>query len=175
MTAFSEHDSDSYAEFFDSNYRLNGENICDIELTKREIGKMRKITKAAIVKRIVRAVMTVKLKGLTETAKNVNNDAFFDFEDALLNLYLSIGGVPRYFGKFVLDVAENATSLQLDDEDDATLVIAILRRINELKDVYVSVYGSSEGFWEFFSRLAEIMGRVFSDDDEERDSLFEEV
>ena len=128
---------------------------------------MRKITKAAIVKRIVRAVMTVKLKGLTGTAKNVNNDA-------LLNLYLSIGGVPRYFGKFVLDVAENATNLQLDDEDDATLVVAILRRINELKDVYVSVYGSSEGFWEFFSRLAEIMGRVFSDD-EERDSLFEEV
>ena len=53
---------------------------------------------------------------MKKTMKNVNNGSFFEYEDSLRELFASIGGVPKNFGKFELDIAECATHLQPRDD-----------------------------------------------------------
>ncbi len=104
--------------------------------------------------------MKPKKTNKVNTATNVAGiDLFFDYELALRRLLLSIGGRPRDFGRFALAIAENATRLPDADEtadDEAPIVLTILRKIYNLKALYASIKGDSEGFWDFFAKLAEI-------------------
>lgn len=111
--------------------------------------------------------MKPKKTNKVNTATNVAGiDLFFDYELALRRLFLSIGGRPRDFGRFALAIAENATRLPDDADDAEPAVFAVLRKIYNLKALYSSINGDSEGFWDFLAKLAEITGDVFLDEDQ---------
>ncbi len=101
-----------------------------------------------------------------KTTVNVQEiDLYFDYELALRRLFLSIGGAPREFGRFALTIAENAARLPPDGDacDGESVVLTILRKIYNLKALYASIKGDSEGFWDFFAKLAEIIRVVAGD------------
>lgn len=113
---------------------------------------------------------------MKKTMKNVNNGSFFEYEDSLRELFASIGGVPKNFGKFELDIAECATHLQPRDDggDSMSFVLSIFEKMNALKRVYTSVNGTSEGFWNFVEKIAAITGSVLPpDSDDEIDDAQE--
>ena len=107
-----------------------------------------------------------KTKKVNTTANVAGIDLFFDYELALRRLFLSIGGAPREFGRFALAIAENAAQPPSEVDDEGLIVLTILRKIYNLKALYASIKGDSEGFWDFFAKLAEITDDVFLDEDQ---------
>ena len=103
-----------------------------------------------------------KIAKRTGTMKGAPSDsgAYFDYEEALRRLFFAMGGKSNGFGWFELQIAEHATHMTPDGEDESA-VLSILRKISALRSIYASLNdGSNEGFWDFVAKISEIMSSV---------------
>ena len=106
----------------------------------------------------------------------VNDDVYFEYEDSLRELFASIGGVPKNFGKFELEIAEYAARMrpEVNSDDGMAFVLSVYEKLNALRGIYTAIRGDSEGFWDFLAKVAEITGGVVPQESDEEDGVDEE-